>query len=272
MAEHYRNDILPRLPRVTRQTTVRFSEPIYGRLEEASAVTGLPVNSILVVAAMDWLEAHPLDRLGATPPARGAAEPSQSEPGRLPFQRLDGSARRTLALALQESRRRVGVVAGAMRRMGAGGVTHVGSEDLLVGMLREGEGLGARVLASLGVDVERVRSLIAARPREALAIPLTRGLAGAGGVETGSLVPDALPTRRLQAVIAIAFTQAKLKGDSAVRSEHLLLGLVIDDEGLADHVLRELGVTRDRVVAEIERLRTSGEAGAGEESRGGAGG
>jgi ATP-dependent Clp protease ATP-binding subunit ClpC len=262
---------------MTRPTTVRFSEPVYSRLEEASAVTGLPVNSILVVAVMDWLEAHPLDRLGVASRSRLAAEPSQSEPEdlvprRLPFERLDGSARRALALALQEARRRVGVMSPSMRRLGSGGVTHVGSEDLLVGLLREGESLGARVLASLGVDVERVRSLVASRPTEPLAIPLTLGMTTVGGVETETVVPDALPTRRLQAVIGIAFTQAKLMGDAAVRSEHLLLGLVIDDEGLADHVLKELGVTRERVAAEIERLPGSGGADEAEGSGAGDGG
>jgi ATP-dependent Clp protease ATP-binding subunit ClpA len=257
---------------MVRQTTVRFSEPVYGRLEEASAVTGLPINSILVVAAMDWLAAHPPERLGSAGTGRRSpdpalpSEPEDLVPSMLPFERLDGSARRALALALQEARGRVGVGAAGMRRVGAGSVTQVGSEDLLVGLLRARDGVAAQVLHRLGVDVERVRGLIAARPREALAYLLPRGLEAVGGPETQAVIPEAVPTRRLQAAIAIAFTQAKQLGDTVVGSEHLLLGLTIDDEGLADHLLKELAVTRDRVMEEVRMLRAGAESTEGDEA------
>jgi ATP-dependent Clp protease ATP-binding subunit ClpA len=107
----------------------------------------------------------------------------------------------------------------------------IGTEHLLLGLLREDEGLGARVLASLGVSVEAARDEV---------------VAGAG---RGEEVPSGqMPfTPRAKHALEGALRQALSLGRHSIGTEHILLGLAVDEESAAARVLASLGLTVEQV-------------------------
>lgn len=110
--------------------------------------------------------------------------------------------------------------------------TYIGTEHLLLGVLREGDGRAAAILNGFGVEIDGVRRMIASvLGRNA---PMRR-------------VQGIIPTSRVKVVVELSFEEARRRGDGEVGTEHLLLGLLIEREGLAAHVLTELGVTVDKV-------------------------
>jgi ATP-dependent Clp protease ATP-binding subunit ClpA len=113
--------------------------------------------------------------------------------------------------------------------------SYIGTEHLLLGLLREGDGLAAKVLANLGVEIEKVRSTI-----ESML-----------GRNERIIVQQIIPTSRVKKVIEIAFQEARRMNSTHVGTEHLLLGLLIEGEGLAAHVLEDLGVNLERVRQEL---------------------
>ena len=127
---------------------------------------------------------------------------------------------------------------------------YIGTQHLLVGLVSESDGVGGQSLRSLGLEVEKVRAAIGL---------VLIGSEGLGEGEHG-LTPKA---RRL---LERAVEEARWdQRDETVGTEHLLLGLVREDEGVAVGILENLGVhleaVRDRVLAAIGR---SGAAGQGE--------
>ncbi len=120
--------------------------------------------------------------------------------------------------------------------------SYIGTEHVLLGLLREGDGLAARVLGSLGVEIDKVRSTI-------------DSFLGAG---ERVVVQQIIPTSRVKKVIEIAFEEAKRMNDTSVGTEHLLLGLLIEGEGIAAHVLEDLGANLETVRAQIEKLGQEG--------------
>lgn len=122
----------------------------------------------------------------------------------------------------------------------------IGTEHILLGLLREGEGIGAKALTSLGVDLDKVR-------QEVIKIIGQRG-----GAET----PDGdLPiTPRAKKVFNLAFDEARLQGVNYVGTEHLLLALLREEEGVAGQVLVSMGVRLDEVREQVMQL-LGGEAG-----------
>jgi len=114
----------------------------------------------------------------------------------------------------------------------------IGTEHLLVGLVREEGGRGAQVLRRLGVDLHKVR-------RE------TEQMIGHGDKP----ITQANLTPRTKRVIELAVGQAEGLQDPTVGTEHLLLGLLEEGQGIAAMVLRRFGVTADRVVDEISRLQ-----------------
>jgi ATP-dependent Clp protease ATP-binding subunit ClpC len=116
--------------------------------------------------------------------------------------------------------------------------SYIGTEHLLLGLLREGEGLAAKVLNNLGVEIGKVRQTI-----ESVL-----------GRNERIIIQQIIPTSRVKKVIEISFEEARRMGHAYVGTEHLLLGLLIEGEGIAAHVLEDLGATLDKVRAEIERL------------------
>ena len=143
-----------------------------------------------------------------------------------PFERFTELAKKVLALAQEEAE--------------SSHHSYIGTEHVLLGLLREGDGIAAKVLNNLGVEIEKVRQTV-----ESL-VGRDKGL---------TVLQQIIPTSRVKKVIEISFEEARRTGHNYVGSEHLLLGLLTEGEGIAAHVLQDLGATLDKVRAEIERLR-----------------
>jgi hypothetical protein len=112
---------------------------------------------------------------------------------------------------------------------------YIGTEHLLLGLVREGNGLGARVLASMGVELTKVRSAV-------------EFIIGHGDRTVSREVGLTPPAKR---VIELAIDEARRLGHNYIGTEHLLLGLVREGEGIAAGVLESLGVTLDPTRAAV---------------------
>src|SRR5881227_1548974 len=119
---------------------------------------------------------------------------------------------------------------------------YIGTEHLLLGLVREGEGVAAKVLGNLGVELNKVRS--------AVEFIIGRGdRMKYGGI---GLTP------RAKRVIELAVDEARRLNHHYIGTEHLLLGLVREGEGIAAGVLESLGVSLEKVRAQvIEVLKSS---------------
>ncbi len=140
------------------------------------------------------------------------------------FDKFTNRARRVLTLAQDEAQRFNHV--------------YIGTEHLLLGVLRVEDGLATRVLRELGVELPRVRT--------AVEFIMQRGDRPVAG-EVG-LTPAA------KRVIELAIDEARRLGHRYIGTQHLLLGLVREGEGVAAGVLESLGVTLDTVRHEIVHL------------------
>ena len=108
---------------------------------------------------------------------------------------------------------------------------YIGTEHLLLGLIREGDGVAAKVLRNLGVDLDRARSSV-------------ESILGRGNrVVTGELGL----TPRAKKVIELAVDEARRLNHHYIGTEHLLLGLVREGEGIAAGVLESLGVNLEKV-------------------------
>ena len=145
-----------------------------------------------------------------------------------PFERFTERAKKVLTLAQEEAER--------SRH------SYIGTEHILLGLLREGEGLAAKVLVNLGVDTDVVRNTL-------------RSVLGRNARITPRKI---VPTNRAKKVIELAFEESRRMGHGYVGTEHLLIGVLLEDEGIAAHVLKDLGATLEKVRAEIERLLAIG--------------
>jgi ATP-dependent Clp protease ATP-binding subunit ClpC len=120
---------------------------------------------------------------------------------------------------------------------------YIGTEHLLLGLLREETGIGARVLASLGVEVEGVRAQVAR-------------IVGHGDEATTGQIPF---TPRAKSVLEFSLREALALGHDYIGTEHVLLGLV-RQEGVSAQILVDLGVTPDDVRnAVVRELGASGQ-------------
>jgi ATP-dependent Clp protease ATP-binding subunit ClpA len=137
------------------------------------------------------------------------------------FERFTERARQVVVLAQDEGR---GL-----------GHNYIGTEHLLLGLLREEEGLGARVLSSLGITVEEVRAQVAR-------------IVGQGDEITTGQIPF---TPRAKKVLELALRESQSLGHDFIGTEHLLLGLAADPETAAGRVLAELDV------GDVEILRAN---------------
>jgi len=107
---------------------------------------------------------------------------------------------------------------------------YVATEHLLLGMVRENDSVAARILDRLGVPLGRIRSDIERR--------VTRG--------HGNLGQDMQLTPRAKRVIDLASEEARQLNNNHIGTEHLLLGLLREGDGLAFHLLVKLGADLDR--------------------------
>ena len=135
-----------------------------------------------------------------------------------PFSRFTERARRTVKAAQEEAREL--------------GHDHISPEHLALGLLHEPEALAARAISALGVTPEAARQALVAALRS-------------------SVMPEPVSgkipfTPRAKKVLELALREALLFGHNYIGTEHLLLGLLDDEESLGGSTLTDLGVTRER--------------------------
>ena len=130
----------------------------------------------------------------------------------------------------------------AMAREEAARLHHeyVGTEHILLGLIREGEGVAAAVLQNLSVDLDDIQQKIEETVKK-----------GKAATATG---PDLPYTSRAKKVLELAMSEARELNHSYVGTEHLLLGLLREEKGIAAQVLTDAGVNLDAARAETLRL------------------
>src|ERR687889_769849 len=158
------------------------------------------------------------------------------------FERFTERARKVVVLAQDEARHF--------------NHNYIGTEHLLLGLLREDEGVAARALGSLNVTLDEVREQV-------------ESIVGYGEEGTGGQAPF---TPRSKKVLELALREALQLGHNYIGTEHILLGLVRESEGVAARVLSNLDVDPDKVRGEVVRRLGGGRSrsggGAGEAGRG----
>ena len=140
------------------------------------------------------------------------------------FEKFSERARRVLSLAQEEAQRF--------------NHNYIGTEHILLGLVRETDGVAAKVLANLSVELNKVRS--------AVEFIIGRGERSSAG-EIGL-------TPRAKKVIELAVDEARRLNHHYIGTEHLLIGLMREGEGVAAGVLESLGVNLDKVRAETSRI------------------
>ncbi len=144
------------------------------------------------------------------------------------FEKFSERARRVLTLAQEEAQHF--------------NHSYIGTEHILLGLVREEEGVAAKVLVNLGVGLSKVRS----------AVEFIIGQGDKPNIGEIGLTP------RAKRVIELAIDEARHLGHNYIGTEHLLLGLLREGEGVAAGVLDSLGVTIERVRAEIVHILSQG--------------
>jgi len=117
---------------------------------------------------------------------------------------------------------------------------YVGTEHILLGLIREGEGVAAAVMQNLNVDLDEIQQKIEETVKK-----------GKAAQTTG---PDLPYTSRAKKVLELAMSEARELNHSYVGTEHLLLGLLREEKGIAASVLTDAGVNLDAARAETLRL------------------
>ena len=158
------------------------------------------------------------------------------------FERFTERARKVVVLAQEEARQF--------------NHNYIGTEHLLLGLLREDEGVAARALSSLNVTLDEVREQV-------------ESIVGYGEEGTGGQAPF---TPRSKKVLELALREALQLGHNYIGTEHILLGLVRESEGVAARVLSNLDVDPDKVRREVVRMLGGGRSGRGRGGEAAAGG
>jgi Clp amino terminal domain, pathogenicity island component len=143
------------------------------------------------------------------------------------FERFTERARQVVVLAQDEAR--------ALRH------NYIGTEHLLLGLLREEEGVAARALEALDVSLEDVRYQ-------------TERIVGSGDEVTTGMIPF---TPRAKKVLELALREALLLGHNYIGTEHILLGLIREGDGVAMRILLDLDVNQDQARNEVVRTMAS---------------
>jgi ATP-dependent Clp protease ATP-binding subunit ClpC len=153
------------------------------------------------------------------------------------FERFTERARQVVVLAQEEAR--------TLKH------NYIGTEHILLGLLREEEGLAARVLESLEITVERVRAQVVR-------------IVGSGEEVTSGQIPF---TPRAKKVLELALREALSLGHNYIGTEHILLGLVRENEGVAARILLDFDADSEKIRNEVIRMLS----GPGGRQRSGAG-
>ncbi|MFZ7732151.1 ATP-dependent protease ATP-binding subunit ClpC [Bacillus velezensis] len=147
------------------------------------------------------------------------------------FGRFTERAQKVLALAQEEALRL--------------GHTNIGTEHILLGLVREGEGIAFKALEALGLNSDKMQKEV-------------ESLIGRGQ-ESATSVPHYTP--RAKKVIELSMDEARKLGHSYVGTEHILLGLIREGEGVAARVLNNLGVSLNKARQQVLELLGSNETG-----------
>jgi len=158
--------------------------------------------------------------------ARTREQREQREQGGEPgeggrFDKFTGRARKVMTLAQEEAARL--------------NHNYIGTEHLLLGLIREGEGIAAKALASMGIDLEQARGEV-------------ESIIGRGD---RMVVGDVGLTPRAKKVIELAVDEARKMKHRYIGTEHLLLGLIREGEGIAAGVLESLGISLQQARTEV---------------------
>src|ERR1700754_986859 len=163
------------------------------------------------------------------------------------FERFTERARQVVVLAQEEAR--------TLKH------NYIGTEHILLGLLREEEGLAARVLESLDITVERVRAQVVR-------------IVGSGEEVTSGQIPF---TPRAKKVLELALREALSLGHNYIGTEHILLGLVRENEGVAARILLDFDADSEKIRNEVIRMlsgpggrRPQGQGQGGQAAPGGA--
>jgi len=160
------------------------------------------------------------------------------------FERFTDRARRVVVLAQEEAR--------LLNH------NYIGTEHILLGLIHEGEGVAAKALESLGISLEAVRSQV-------------EEIIGQGGSSPSGHIPF---TPRAKKVLELSLREALQLGHNYIGTEHILLGLIREGEGVAAQVLVKLGADLSRVRQQVIQLLSgySGPGGSQEKAGATAGG
>lgn len=153
------------------------------------------------------------------------------------FERFTDRARRVVVLAQEEAR--------ALNH------NYIGTEHILLGLIQEGEGVAAKALESMGISLDAVRTEV-------------KDIIGTGGHPPSGYIPF---TPRAKKVLELALREALQLGHKYIGTEHILLGLIREGEGVAAQVLVKLGADLSRVRQQVIQL-LSGYEGGEQESAG----
>ncbi|MFM9139235.1 MAG: ATP-dependent Clp protease ATP-binding subunit, partial [Solirubrobacterales bacterium] len=140
------------------------------------------------------------------------------------FERFTERARQVVVLAQEEAR--------TLKH------NYIGTEHILLGLLREEEGLAARVLESLDITTERVRAQVVR-------------IVGSGEEVTSGQIPF---TPRAKKVLELALREALSLGHNYIGTEHILLGLVRENEGVAARILLDFDADSEKIRNEVIRM------------------
>src|ERR1700730_12383486 len=222
---------------------------MFARIDQASARTGMPVNSIVIAACLEWMERHTptpteprtgmmgvelptTEGLRITVPPRWAtirraveqAVGKRPSRGMYPFEQFTDSAQKLLTLAQTEALK--------------AGFSYIGTEHMLLAAYGDADFQSAKILAALAVDEAAVRSALEkVLGRKKRAVPT-----------------KIIHTSRVKKVIEQAFQLCGSMGDPRVSTGHVLLALATEGEGIAAHVLKDLGATRQRIESQLAQV------------------
>ncbi|HET7420230.1 MAG TPA: Clp protease N-terminal domain-containing protein [Candidatus Dormibacteraeota bacterium] len=224
---------------MAKATTVRFSDEVYARLDQASARTGMPVNSIVVAACLEWMQRHtPEMHSPAAFTGPIAAAPrwatirravvqaiGQRQPlSQYPFERFTAGAQALLSEAQNEA-------------LGAG-YAYIGTEHLLLACFADRAWQAAKILETLDVHEQDIRAALDDLMRN----------------KKEPARPHIVPTSRVKKVIEIAFNLCGAAGDPRVSTGHLLLALATEGEGMAALLLSGAGTDQEKIRGELEKI------------------
>ncbi|MCX6513430.1 MAG: NDP-hexose 4-ketoreductase, partial [Actinobacteria bacterium] len=140
------------------------------------------------------------------------------------FERFTDRARRVVVLAQEEAR--------LLNH------SYIGTEHILLGLIHEGEGVAAKALESLNISLEAVRAQV-------------EEIIGQGGSSPSGHIPF---TPRAKKVLELSLREALQLGHNYIGTEHILLGLIHEGEGVAAKALESLNISLEAVRAQVEEI------------------